>query len=136
MNITPSYIITVLLILAVIFVNGWTDAPNAIATCVSTKCLSMKKAVLMAAILNLAGVVIMTILLPHVVNTMQDLVILSPDDPSSIVTLCAALFSIVLWAVIAWWFGIPTSESHGLIAGITGAALASGGITLLRRKKC
>lgn len=120
----PVLAVTVLLILGVVLVNGWTDAPNAIATCVSTKAMSPKAAILMAAVFNFLGVLAMSILSGEIAETIQKMVNFQGNEQHSLVALCAALFAIVVWATAAWWFGIPTSESHALIAGITGAAIA------------
>ncbi len=125
----PALIITTVLTLAVVFVNGWTDAPNAIATCISTRSLSPKLSIILAAVFNFLGVLVMTLLNATVAQTVYSMVDFRGDSHDALVALCAALFSIVLWATAAWWFGIPTSESHALIAGITGAAIAlQGGI--------
>lgn len=120
----PALAITVLLTLGVIFVNGWTDAPNAIATCVSTRSLSPRVAIIMAAVFNFLGVLVMTFFNATVAQTIYNMVDFGGNSHNALVSLCAALFAIVLWATAAWWFGIPTSESHALIAGITGAAIA------------
>lgn len=120
---TPLLIITVLT-LGVILVNGWTDAPNAIATCVSTRSISPKKAIIMAAIFNFLGVFVMTIINATVVQTIYNMVDFGENSYQALVALAAAMVAIVVWAVLAWWFGIPTSESHALIAGISGAAIA------------
>ncbi|MBR4296164.1 MAG: inorganic phosphate transporter [Clostridia bacterium] len=120
----PVLAITVLLTLGVVLVNGWTDAPNAIATCVSTKAMSPKAAILMAAVFNFLGVFFMTMINASVAATIYNMVDFGGNSEEALVALCAALFAIVLWATAAWWFGIPTSESHALIAGISGAAIA------------
>ncbi len=120
----PSLIITVLLTLGVVLVNGWTDAPNAIATCVSTKSMSPKAAILMAAVFNFLGVFVMTLVNKSVAATIYNMVDFGSSSGDALIALCAALFAIVTWATAAWWFGIPTSESHALIAGISGAAIA------------
>lgn len=120
----PILLIAVLLTVAVIFVNGWTDAPNAIATCVTTKCMDANPAIVMAAVFNFLGVLIMTLINSSVAMTIKDMVNFDGDNKKAMVALCAALVAIVIWAVAAWWFGIPTSESHALIAGLSGAAIA------------
>ena len=117
-------LITSILTIAVIFVNGWTDAPNAIATCVSTRSMGAKSAILMAAFFNFIGVFVMTMINANVAETIYNMVDFGPNSHEALVALCAALFAIVLWATAAWYFGIPTSESHALIAGISGAAIA------------
>ncbi|MFY9902641.1 MAG: inorganic phosphate transporter [Trichococcus sp.] len=120
----PILLIIVVLTLGVILVNGWTDAPNAIATCVSTRSIAPQKAILMAAVFNFLGVFVMTSVNATVAQTIANMVDFGNDPKQSIIALCAALFAIVLWATAAWYFGIPTSESHALIAGISGAAIA------------
>ena len=117
-------LITVILTLGVILVNGWTDAPNAIATCVSTRAITPRAAIIMAAIFNFLGVFVMTIINANVAQTIYNMVDFGGDSGDALIALCAALFAIVLWATAAWYFGIPTSESHALIAGISGAAIA------------
>ncbi|NLV50540.1 MAG: inorganic phosphate transporter [Clostridiales bacterium] len=120
----PVLAVTVLLTLGVILVNGWTDAPNAIATCVSTRSMKASSAILMAAVFNFLGVVIMTLVNSKVAETIYNMVDFGGNSSDAIVALCAALFAIVVWATAAWRFGIPTSESHALIAGLSGAAIA------------
>jgi len=120
----PAIAITVLLTLGVILVNGWTDAPNAIATCVSTRSMKASNAIIMAAIFNFLGVLLMTFVNASVVSTIYNMVDFGEETQNATVALCAALFAIVVWATAAWKFGIPTSESHALIAGLSGAAIA------------
>ena len=123
----PALLITTVLVLGVILVNGWTDAPNAIATVVSTRSLKPKTAIIMAAVFNFLGVLVMSVFSKKVADTIYKMVDFGGDNTKAQVALCAALFAIVIWAVGAWFFGIPTSESHALIAGITGAAIAMSG---------
>lgn len=120
----PVLAITTLLTLGVIFVNGWTDAPNAIATCVTTRCMRVRPAIIMSAVLNFLGVLVMTRLNASVASTISNMVDFGADTHAALIALCAALFSIVVYSVAASVFGIPTSESHSLIAGLTGAAIA------------
>ena len=114
---SPALAITVLLTLGVILVNGWTDAPNAIATCVATRAISAKAAIAMAAVFNFLGVLVMTLLNATVAETIYNMADFGGDPGQALIALCAALFAIVTWATAAWRFGIPTSESHALIAG-------------------
>lgn len=125
-ELSGNYVLmlTTLLVLLVILINGWTDAPNAIATCVSTKALSPKKAIIMAAIFNFLGVLLMTLLNATVAHTIYKMVDFGGDSTEALVALCAAMVGILVWAIAAWAFGIPTSESHALIAGLSGAAIA------------
>lgn len=120
----PMLFVSTLLTLGVILVNGWTDAPNAIATCVSTRAIEVRKAIIMAAIFNFLGVFVMTAINASVAMTIYNMVDFGGDAHLSLIALCAAMAAIVIWATAAWYFGIPTSESHALIAGISGAAVA------------
>lgn len=121
---SPMLFVSTLLTLGVILVNGWTDAPNAIATCVSTRAIGVRKAIIMAAVFNFFGVFIMTAINASVAMTIYNMVDFGGDARLSLIALCAAMAAIVIWATAAWYFGIPTSESHALIAGISGAAVA------------
>lgn len=123
----PALLITVILTLAVILVNGWTDAPNAIATAVSTKAIAPRPAIMMAAVFNFLGILVMTTINKTVAETIYNMVDFGTNSHEALVGLCAAMVAIVIWAVAAWAFGIPTSESHALIAGLTGAAIAMHG---------
>ncbi|MFR7451811.1 inorganic phosphate transporter [uncultured Subdoligranulum sp.] len=121
---SPVLLITVVLTLGVIFVNGWTDAPNAIATCISTRCMRVRPAILLSAGFNFLGVLVMTHINSSVASTISNMVDFGGNTQEALIALCAALFSIVVYSVGASYFGIPTSESHSLIAGLTGAAIA------------
>ncbi|MDQ5857993.1 MAG: inorganic phosphate transporter [Acidobacteriota bacterium] len=118
---TWGLIIVLLLILGAEFVNGWTDAPNAIATVVSTRSLTPFQAVVMAAVLNLVGVFSGT----AVAQTIGKGII----DPNAVdlVTVGGAMVGIILWSSVAARWGIPTSESHALVAGLAGAGIATAG---------
>lgn len=120
----PMLFITVLLTLGVIFVNGWTDAPNAIATCVATRCMPVRAAIMMSAVFNFLGVFVMTQINSSVASTISNMVDFGNHTDEALIALCAALLSIVIYSTAASFFGIPTSESHSLIAGLSGAAIA------------
>lgn len=124
-EITVLY--TVFITLAVAFVNGWTDAPNAIASSVSTRSISMKKAIAVAAVSDFAGAIIIGTLNGNVTETIVNMSDFGTDSKTALLSVSAAMTSVVLWAVFAWYFGIPTSESHALIAGLTGASVAVNG---------
>ncbi|MBI4656070.1 MAG: inorganic phosphate transporter [Elusimicrobia bacterium] len=119
-------IIVIIFILWAEFVNGWTDAPNAIATCVSTRVLSPGQAVIMAAVFNLAGVLLAG---TSVAMTIGKGIV----DPSVIdlTTIAAAMLGIIIFSSAAWYFGLPTSESHALVSGLAGAGLAKAGTSAL-----
>lgn len=118
-------IICVILVFGVIFINGWTDAPNAIATCVSTKVIKPKNAIIMAAIFNFLGVISMYFLSTATADTISNMVDFGNDYKMALNALSAGMVGVIAWGVIAWAFGIPSSESHALIAGITGAGIAA-----------
>ena len=120
----PILLMTVALTLGVIFVNGWTDAPNAIATCISTRCMRVRPAILLSAGFNFLGVLVMTRINSSVASTISNMVDFGGNTHEALIALCAALFSIVVYSTGASFLGIPTSESHSLIAGLTGAAIA------------
>src|SRR3990170_7722672 len=117
-----GFLVVLVLVLAAEFVNGWTDAPNAIATVVATRVLSPQQAVAMAAVLNLAGALVTG---TAVALTVGKGIIRPEAIDLSVVA--AAMLSIVVWSTFAWRLGLPTSESHALIAGLSGAGLAAAG---------
>lgn len=112
----------VLLALIFEFINGFHDCANAIATVVSTKVLSPKQAVFFSALLNFAGALMGT----HVAKTIGSGII-NAEIVTLTVVLCALLAAII-WNLITWWFGLPSSSSHALIGGLLGAALVKAGI--------
>lgn len=119
-----SYFLLVsVIILAVIFdfINGFHDTANAIATSVSTRVLSPRTAVTMAAILNLLGALSGT----AVAKTVGAGIV----ETGSItqITVISALLSAIIWDIVTWYFGLPTSSSHALISSIVGAAIATAG---------
>ncbi len=113
--------LVLLLVLAAEFVNGWTDAPNAIATVVSTRVMSPQRAVLMATVLNVLGTMSGTAVAVTIGTGIVDPKVIN------LVTVAAAMVGIVSWSTLAWYYGLPTSESHALVAGLAGAGLAVAG---------
>ena len=95
----PILLITVILTLSVIFVNGWTDAPNAIATCITTRCMGVRSAILMSAVFNFLGVLVMTHINSSVASTISNMVDFGGNAHEALIALCAALFSIVVYSV-------------------------------------
>jgi PiT family inorganic phosphate transporter len=120
----PFLALVMVLVLAIIFVNGATDAANAIAEPVGTRAIGVDAAIVMSVFANFIGLAGMSLFSTAVADTMSGMVDFGGDNHAALVALAAAAVAIVLWASIAWIFGIPTSESHALIAGLTGAALA------------
>jgi len=113
--------LVLLLVLAAEFVNGWTDAPNSIATVVSTRVLSPGQALIMASILNIFGAMSGTAVAATIGKGIID------TGAVHLGTVAAAMVAIVVWSTLAWYWGLPTSESHALVAGLSGAALATAG---------
>lgn len=118
-------ILVCILVCASIFVNGWTDSPNAIATVISTRVLGPKPAIALGAVFNLLGIFLMGSAVAATISNIVDI----GTGNDALVTLGAAQLSIVCWSVSAWKFGIPTSESHALIAGLMGAGISLKGIS-------
>ena len=115
--------ITILLFEAV---NGWTDAPNAVATVVSTRVLPPLVAVSMAAVLNLVGALSGTAVATTIGSGLVDL-----DQGLTLGTAAAAAIAVVIWSGTAAYFGLPTSESHGIVSGLAGAAVATAGFDVI-----
>ena len=105
------------------FANGWTDAPNSIATVVSTRVMRPMWAVGMAAVLNLVGAFAGT----EVAKTIAKGIVSA--DIVSLETIGAAVLGATIWALGAQYFGLPSSESHALVAGLLGAGFAAGGLS-------
>lgn len=121
---TPALALFTLLTLGVLLVNGWTDAPNAIAGAVVTEALPFRRAVILAAVCNFAGVCCVTAVNASVAETVYSIAAFSGGPRAASIALSAGMAGVVIWAVVCWRWGIPTSESHALVAGITGAAVA------------
>ncbi|HXG03535.1 MAG TPA: inorganic phosphate transporter [Candidatus Binatia bacterium] len=114
-------LLVLVLVLAAEFVTGWTDAPNSIAPVVSTRVLSPAQALVMASVLNVLGAMSGTAVATTIGKDMVR------PEAISVATVGAAMVAIVLWSTLAWAWGLPTSESHALIAGLSGAGLATAG---------
>lgn len=127
---SPPLLAAVLLTLGVVFVNGWTDAPGAIMSAVCSGALTMRRAVALAAACNLAGTLVMMRINSAVAQNV--FACAKMPEESGRAALCAALTAVIVLAVGAWAFGIPTSESHAMIAALCGAALAAGGSVNVR----
>lgn len=117
------YIIIFILIIFLIYTNALTDAPNAISTIVGTKVLKFREAALISALFNLLGIIVMSIFNFSVADFMFSMIDMS-DRMVGFSIIFSAILSVILFANIALIFGIPTSETHALIAGITGALIA------------
>ncbi len=105
------------------YTNGFHDAANAIATSVSTRALTPRIALLLAAVMNFAG----AFLGQEVATTVSD-VITPPDGSHGLVVVASGLVGAITWNLTTWYYGLPSSSSHALIGGLVGAALASGSV--------
>ena len=105
------------------YTNGFHDAANAIATSVSTRALTPRAALVMAAVMNLVGAFLGT----GVAQTVGSGIVELPETESSLVVILAALLGAIVWNLTTWWFGLPSSSSHALIGGLVGATLAAAG---------
>jgi PiT family inorganic phosphate transporter len=114
-------VVVIVVALAFDFTNGFHDTANAVATTVSTRALSPRLAVLIAAVANLAGAFVTTAVAKTVGKGIIDLGQVTNQ------TLLAALLGAITWNLITWWLGLPSSSSHALIGGLVGAALAQAG---------
>jgi PiT family inorganic phosphate transporter len=117
-----------LLILLVIFIalvftyiNGFHDTANSIATVVSTKVLTPRQAILLAAFTNLVGAFCGTAVAATIASGLVD------AQVATMPVLCCALIAAIVWSLITWWFGLPSSSSHALVGGLCGAVLAASG---------
>src|SRR5687767_1097753 len=108
------------------FANGWTDAPNSIATVVSTRVMRPLHAVFMAAVLNLVGALVVG---TAVAETISEGIV--KPQAVSLETVAAAVLAAALWAMAAQAFALPSSESHALVAALLGAGFAAGGFGAL-----
>ena len=120
----PVLLVILVLSLGATVVNGATDAPNAITQTVSTRSMGSGPAIIMAAICNFIGLIIITAISSAVAQTIFNMVDFGGNAHQALLALAAAMVAIIVWGVVAWLFGIPSSQSHSLIAGLTGAAIA------------
>jgi len=133
--IHPVWILIVATIaLALIFdlINGFHDAANSIATVVSTRVLSPRVAVFWAAFFNFIA---MFVFAPRVADTVSKIVKINAADHDYIYVVLSALIGAIVWDLLTWWWGLPTSSSHALIGGLAGSGIAHGGLISIRWDK-
>jgi inorganic phosphate transporter, PiT family len=118
-----AIIVVIVVALGFDYTNGFHDAANAIATSVATRALAPRTALAMAAVMNLIGAFLGT----EVASTVGSGIIEAPQGIPGLLVVLAALIGAIVWNLITWWFGLPSSSSHALIGGLVGAALASAG---------
>src|SRR6188474_3236002 len=108
------------------FINGFHDAANAIATVVSTGVLPVRTAVIIAGIFNFVGAITGTAVAKTIASGFADPAIVTQT------VVLAALIGAIIWNLITWWYGIPSSSSHALIGGLAGAVVARGGVSAFK----
>ncbi len=128
------YVVILTIAAALIFdvINGFHDAANSIATVVSTKVLSPKWAVLWAAFFNFIA---MFVFAPKVASTISKIIAIRPEDHAFVYVVLAGLFGAIIWDLLTWWWGLPTSSSHALIGGLAGAGIAYKGVGIINWHK-
>lgn len=127
-------IVIISILIALIFdvINGFHDAANSIATIVSTRVLSPRYAVFWAAFFNFVA---MFVFQPRVANTIAKIVIIDSSDPAFLYVVLTGLLGAIIWNLITWWYGLPSSSSHALIGGLIGTGIAHKGIHIIRWTK-
>ncbi|MDM5154077.1 inorganic phosphate transporter [Bacillus sp. DX1.1] len=123
-------ILIVICALAFDFINGFHDTANAIATAVSTKALKPRHAIVMAAIMNFLGAMTFTGVAKTITKDIVDPFALNNGS----YVILAALLAAIVWNLITWYYGIPSSSSHAIIGAIAGAAIAAAGVSSLNYK--
>ena len=123
---TSLIILVVVLALTFDFINGFHDTANAIATCVSTRAIRPGVAIVGTAILNFLGAMIST----GVAKTIGGDIVTSASMVNEVI-IVAGLIGAIIWNLVTWWFGMPSSSSHALIGGIIGAVIISVGVSAL-----
>ncbi|GEB31028.1 MULTISPECIES: inorganic phosphate transporter [Brevibacillus] len=126
LDLSPEVIILVLVVIMALsfdFINGFHDTANAIATSVSTRALSPRTAIVIASLFNLLGALTYTGVAKTIGGKITDPFKLE----NGLVVVLAALTAAILWNLITWWFGIPSSSSHAIIGGVAGAAVGASG---------
>ncbi|MDX3097140.1 inorganic phosphate transporter [Streptomyces sp. ME01-24h] len=119
---TFSLVVTVGVALFFTYTNGFHDSANAIATSVSTRALTPRAALAMAAVMNLAGAFLGT----GIAHTVSEGLIETPHGQTGMAILFAGLVGAIVWNLVTWYYGLPSSSSHALFGGLVGAALAGG----------
>lgn len=114
------FLLVLFVALAFEYINGFHDTANSIATVVSTKVLTPRQAIVLATVTNLAGALLIETMVAKTIGSG-----LVDTSVVSMATILCALLGAIVWNLITWWFGLPSSSSHALIGGLCGAALAS-----------
>jgi PiT family inorganic phosphate transporter len=128
MDVSPLIIVTIAAALLFDVINGFHDAANSIATVVSTRVLSPRVAVLWAAGFNFVALFLFQ---TGVAQTIAKIVHVQASDPAFVYVVVCGLAGAIVWNLLTWWWGLPSSSSHALIGGLAGAGIAYGGFAVL-----
>jgi PiT family inorganic phosphate transporter len=130
--VSALVIVTIVAALAFDVINGFHDAANSIATIVSTRVLSPRVAVVWAATANFVALFVFKI---GVASTIANIIAVDPNDPGFVHVVTCGLVVAIAWNLLTWWLGLPSSSSHALIGGLTGAGLAFRGPDVINTTK-
>jgi inorganic phosphate transporter, PiT family len=130
----PWTVVVITIAAALIFdvINGFHDAANSIATVVSTRVLTPRVAVLWAAFFNFAALFVFH---EGVAKTISGIIHIKAEDPAFVYVVMSGLIGAITWNLLTWWWGLPSSSSHALIGGISGAGVTYGGWGILVQAK-
>src|SRR5262245_37685680 len=132
MSVGTVVIVTVGVALLFDIINGFHDAANSIATIVSTRVLAPKYAVLWAAAFNFIA---LWIFHTGVAQTISGIIHVQSSDPAFVYVVMCGLAGAIVWNLLTWWLGLPSSSSHALIGGLSGAGIAYAGFDVLNTTK-
>ena len=122
---TPSAILPLLLGCGVVFVNGWTDAPNSICSVVTEDVFPLSKACVFSSAFNFLGAFLSLFIFSGVSESIFELATFKSNHDTSI-GICATLLTVIIFSIIAWLFGMPSSESHAMVSALIGASIFLG----------
>jgi len=132
MDVGTIVIVTIAVALVYDIINGFHDAANSIATVVSTRVLSPRLAVLWATVFNFVALFVFH---QGVANTIAKIITIKASDHAFVWVVICGLFGAIVWNLLTWWWGLPSSSSHALIGGLSGAGIAYSGIGVLNTAK-
>jgi len=128
MDVQAIVVVTIIAALIFDIINGFHDAANSIATIVSTRVLTPRLAVLWAAVFNFVALFVFH---QGVANTIAKTVDIQAGDPAFVWIVLCGLAGAIVWNLLTWWWGLPSSSSHALIGGLAGSGMAFGGVDVL-----
>jgi PiT family inorganic phosphate transporter len=132
MDVGAIVLVTIGVALVFDIINGFHDAANSIATIVSTRVLSPKYAVLWAAAFNFIALWIFKL---SVAKTIAKIINVDPSDQQFVLVVICGLSGAILWNLFTWFLGLPSSSTHALVGGLSGAGIAYHGVAVLNTDK-